>query len=215
MMNARMCVLAGIAMVVCAGPYGLCQSTAFSSEEESDAVTAKFLASAEVESQRGVYAFYTQTFVDDQNERVAYDGSLFGVMRSAKIAKCTLQLEIEMADLFAGTVGKRQTGQRQDHTFTSATISLSPEIANALTVMEARPKELSQSRHTTCSGDRGCTFSWLRFDSTRAVMREKVVVNGSTRFDGVVDRVLVPVSSAEAAKELMSGLREIAGGRCG
>jgi len=166
------------------------------------------------EGKRGVYVFYTESFFDKENKKASYRGSVYGAIQKFELKGCDLQIEATIVDKFAGTVGDRPTGQLQDTFRYSATLVLTPEIAAGLTLIEARPAELSHNTHAVCEENSSCTFPWLRIQAKQKVIREASTVNDTPSFTGQADHFVVPISSAEMGKRLIEQLRTIAGSRC-
>jgi hypothetical protein len=166
------------------------------------------------EARRGIYVFYTQSFVDEENKRASYRGSVYGAIQKFGLNGCELEIQAMIVDKFAGTVGNRPTGELQDTYRYSATVMLSPEIAGALTLIEARPAQLGPNTHSVCEQDSSCSFQWLRIEAKQKSIRETSTVNDSPSFNGQVTRFVVPISSAEMGKRLIDVLRTIAGSRC-
>ncbi len=203
--------LAGTVLLSLAAQPGRCQGVA--APDESPAV-ASFLQAAEAESKKGSYLFYAQSFVDKQNERVTYGGSVYGVLRNVKLDGCAMSAEIQIVDLFSGTVGGNPIGQKQDVDEYTVTVPLTRDLAEALKVVQARPEQLSRSRHTVCREEASCLFTWLRMDVKGKVIHETQAVNHVIHFDGYTDHLVVPVSSVDAGNELIKDLRSVADSGC-
>jgi hypothetical protein len=183
------------------------------SSSHRDAATA-FLADADAEAKRGVYLFYTQSYVDTKKEKVALHGSLYGVLRDVKVTGCDIEGTVQIFDLFSGQVKDRPTGEVQDLTEYSIKFRLTGDIASALTLIQGRPAQLAHKMNTKCEEDASCTFNWLRIRSARRLIHEEVVLNHSITFDDAVEQVLAPISSADAGRQLMRDLQEMAGTQC-
>ncbi|HWG21936.1 MAG TPA: hypothetical protein VG225_15505 [Terracidiphilus sp.] len=179
----------------------------------TDAGTA-FLSDAEAEAARGMYLLYSQSFLDKQNERIVYRGSLYGVLRDVKLTGCEAEANVQIFDLFSGSVNNRPTGELQDLTEYQIRFHITAELAGALSVMQGRPAQLSQSRHTQCDGDPSCAFNWLSIQTGHPVLHQRIVSNRLVTFDGDVNRILAPVSSVEAGNRLIRDLKVLAQSRC-
>ncbi len=211
-MSQRTLLIAGLLIAIFAPRAATCQEAFSSHPPPSD--PSAFLSDTGAEAQRGVYLFYTQSFIDKQNERVAYRGSLYGVLRDVKLAGCDLEAKIQIVDSFSGTVKDRPTGQLQDETDYAVAFRMTREAAAGMTMLRARPSQLSSGRHTQCEEDRMCAFDWVRFQSPRRAIRETVIINGAIAFSGSVERVLAPVSSTEAGNRLIHDLQALTASRC-
>src|SRR5579871_4114075 len=66
------------------------------------------------EARRGVYVFYSQSYLDKDNQRVSYRGSIYGAMQRFELNGCEVNVETIIVDKFSGTVGRVPTGQMQD-----------------------------------------------------------------------------------------------------
>jgi hypothetical protein len=166
------------------------------------------------EAKRGIYLFYTQSFLDRENQRVHYRGSLYGAIQKFELNGCELAIEAMIVDKFAGTVGNRPTGALQDTYGYSASLMLTREIAAGLMVIEARPAQLGHSFHSLCEGDSSCSFPWLQFQTKQRIIGETSIVNDSQNFHGQVDHFVVPISSSDSGKRIVEELRKIADSRC-
>ena len=55
------------------------------SEPTSNSPEAALLVTAAAEAKRGVYVFYAQTFIDAENKRASYRGSVYGAIQDLKL----------------------------------------------------------------------------------------------------------------------------------
>lgn len=175
---------------------------------------ATFLSDADDEAKRGTSLFYEQSYLDTRKERVSLHGSVYGVLRDVKLTGCDLEASVQVFDLFSGFVKDSPIGEQQDLTEYSIRFRLTPQLAAALNLIQARPAQLAHTMHTKCRDDPSCTFNWLRIHSTRPDIHERVVLNRFATFDGNVQQVLAPVSSPEAGKQLMRDLQMLAASTC-
>ena len=165
---------------------------------------------ATAEAKRGVVVFYTQSFIDKENQRASYQGSVYGGIQELKLNGDEVTIETLMVDKFSGTVGKAPTGEQQDSYLYSITFVLTGEIARSLTLIQARPAPLGQHTNTICSDNPSCAFTWLRIEARRPVMKETTLLNGSLTYSGRVDHFLVPLSSPAAGNGLIEQLSVVA-----
>lgn len=166
------------------------------------------------EAKRGVYVFYTQSFIDKENKRVSYRGSVYGAIQTFDVRGCEVKIEATVVDKFSGTVGHRPIGQLQDTYQYSASFVLTSEIAANTTLVQSRPAQLGSNTHSVCVEQASCSFWWVRMEAKHNVIHEVSTVNDSSDFNGQVDHFIAPVSSREAGNRLIDQIRAIADSRC-
>jgi sporulation protein YlmC with PRC-barrel domain len=103
---------------------------------------------AAAEAKRGVAVFYTQSFIDKENQRATYQGSVYGAIQEVKMNGDEMTIETLMVDKFSGTVGKAPTGAQQDSYLYSVTFVLTGEIVRSLMLVQARPAPLGAHTNT-------------------------------------------------------------------
>jgi hypothetical protein len=184
------------------------------SEPGGNSSEAALLAIAAAEAKRGVYVFYAQTFIDTENERASYRGSVYGAIQDLKLNGCELKIETTIVDNFSGMVGKVPTGKLQDSYQYVATFLLNREIADALTVVQARPAQLGPTTNSVCDDKSSCAFSWLHVQANRKTIKQTTLVNGSLNFEGQVVQFHIPLSSPAVGNQLIEQIRSIAESRC-
>ncbi len=207
-------LLAGSLLAGLLPPFCFCQAIGTSPAAQPSAAEKELRADFDTEERRGEYAFYTQSFVDKENQRVAYSGSIYGAIKDFAVDGCSISIGTMLIDSFGGIVGKKQTGKLQDDSRFSIRLLLTPEIVDRLGVVEARPVELAPATNSVCTERSSCTFTWLRIETRSPVIRETKVTNRLLVFDGTVDHFLLPVSSAQRAKEIIEKLRVFAYADC-
>ncbi len=185
-----------------------------SSEPSSKSPEAALLAIVAAEAKRGVYVFYAQTFIDTENKRASYRGSVYGAIQDLKLNGCELKVETTIVDNFSGTVGKVPTGKLQDSYHYVATFLLDREMAEALTLVQARPAQLGPKTNSVCDDNSSCAFSWLHVQANLKTIKQTVVVNGSLNFEGQVGQFHIPLSSPAVGNQLIEQIRSIAESRC-
>src|SRR6266700_2236422 len=77
-------------------------------ESTSSSPESELLAVAAAEGARGVYVFYTQSFVEKENKRASYKGSIYGAIQDVQLKGCELKINIYLVDNFSVTGGKSQ-----------------------------------------------------------------------------------------------------------
>jgi hypothetical protein len=184
------------------------------SESSNKSPDAALLAIAVAEAKQGVYVFYTQSFIDTEDKRASYRGSIYGSMQDLKLNGCELKIETTIVDNFSGTVGNTPTGQLQDSYHYVATFLLTREIADALALVQAPPVQLGPKTHSVCDHNSSCAFPWLRIRANRKTIKQTAVVNGSLNFDGQVDQLHIPMSSPAVGNQMIEQIRSIAESRC-
>jgi hypothetical protein len=184
------------------------------SEPSGNSPEAALLAIAAAEAKRGVFVFYSQTFIDTDNKKASYRGSVYGAIQDLKLNGCELKIETTIVDNFWGTVGKAPTGKLQDSYQYVATFLLNREIADALTLVQARPAQLGPKTNSVCDDNSSCAFSWLHVQTNRKTIKQTAVVNGSLNFEGEVGQFHIPLSSPAVGNQLIEQIRSIAESRC-
>ncbi len=141
-------------------------------------------------------------------------GSIYGVLKDVEVHDCEIGAEVLIVDLFSGMVGKEPVGPLQDTSSYHIRFTITPELAQGLTLTEARPIQLSHTTHARCEDGSACMFTWLRVQAKRPEINERATINGLLNFDGMVDHVMFPLSSMEAGNQFISRLRAVADARC-
>jgi hypothetical protein len=194
--------------------FGLMPAQLHSTSEPSESPEAALLAIAAAEAKRGVYVLYAQTYIDTENKRASYRGSVYGAIQDLKLNGCELKIETTIVDNFSGTVGKAPTGKLQDSYNYAATFLLTRDIADALTLVQARPAQLGGKTNSVCDDNPSCAFSWLHIQANRKSIKQTTVVNGYLNFDGQADQFHIPLSSPAVGNQLIEQIRLIAKSRC-
>jgi hypothetical protein len=183
-------------------------------QSTATAVPSELSSLAAGEAQRGVYVFYTQSFIDKESKRTSYRGSVYGAIQEFEVSGCALNIKTVIVDKFSGTVGRAPTGELQDTFHYSASLLLTPEIADSLSLLEARPAQLGRNTHSVCADAPSCEFTWLRIQAKRRVIHEISSVNDGQNFDGQVDHFILPLSSASIGRQLIEDIRTLARSGC-
>ena len=207
-------IVIGLLLTVLAGPNSLSQSNSSFVGEGDVSAERNLVASVESEEKKGVSVFYTQAFVDRENQRTFYSGSIYGVINAIKVNECQMEIDFIVADSFSGVVGKTPTGHLQDNSSYSITFRLTSEIAENLRLIEARPIQLRPSTHAVCSETSSCSFPWLRIKTKNLEIKETRVTNDAVHFQGTVDHILIPLSSADSGNQLIGLFQSFAKARC-
>jgi hypothetical protein len=172
------------------------------------------ITSLNAEKDRGEYTFYRQAYMDSDNRKAVYTGSIYGSITAFKVLECTVDLEVAIIDHFSGTIDGRPTGEQQDSTTYSLTFPVNRTIAENLVLRNARPAELSASTRSVCTERPSCTFTWLEIRGSPGEIRETQIVNEFLRFRGSAEHFLVPLSSETSGNRLMQAFRSLAREKC-
>jgi len=207
-------VFVWLAALIFSGPHLPCQAGSGQAEMQRAPAESNLLDVIEAEAKRGAYLSYTQSYVDSEKERVSYHGSIHGAIKSVEVNGCTLKLSVEIVDYFSGVVDHNRLGPQEERSFYTASFTLTNAIANALTIVEARPTQLANGTKFSCSANASCTFTWLVIQATDQAIKETRTTNRLVDFNGNTRRFLVPLSSAEVGKELMGRMRSLAESSC-
>lgn len=207
-------IVIGLLVTLLARPNALGQINSSFVGEDGVSAERNLVTSIESEEKKGVSVFYTQAFVDTENQRTFYNGSIYGAINAIKVNGCQIQIDFTVADSFSGVVGKTPTGHLQDISSYSVIFNLTSKIADDLRIIEARPIQLRLSTHAVCSERSSCSFTWLRIKTKNSEIRETRITNDSVDFQGKVDRILIPLSSADSGDQLIGLFRSFARARC-
>lgn len=192
------------------------QSTPKLSQRQSDQHAESALAELQAEGGRGPYFFYTQQY-RSSGKLVSLHGSFYDSITSVHRNGCGLSIETTAFDHFSGREGKRQIHDTWTRYKYEARFELSPEIADALRVISARPIQLQSGTYAVCGANRGCTIDWLEIHSPRAELRLRTTTNDVADYDGTVQvfegmttKFLLPLSSAAAGESIAAKLQTLA-----
>lgn len=192
----------------------LCQSGNDIASTTGSVAQSSLLDALHAEERSGTYLFYTQSYVDSDNEHVTYHGSVSGFIKDAQLNGCTLTIDYIVADHFSGVVKKHPTPTLEDDEVYSATILLTPNIANSLVLIQGRPTAVANDTNSVCTEKSSCAFTWLQMKSKHSAIRETVTTNGWPRFAGNVNAFVLPVSSTDAGNRLIQQMQSFTEARC-
>ena len=127
----------------------------------------KFVAS---EQQRGSVLTYSQSYVDDQNERVSYNGTLYAGIHLFKVDECKVTTRVAVEDRYSGAIEHRslgrvrleQTGELKDDTVYEYRFALGDLSADGVRALRAVPAQLNINTSVHCEEDHSCTISWIQ-----------------------------------------------------
>ena len=172
------------------------------------------LSAAELERKTGAYLFYHQSYIDSENKKVIYDGSIYGAIQNAELKGCRLKLDVLIVDLFSGTAGKTRVENAEDTQFYTIDLPLTREIADGLTLVAARPIQLKRNTNSVCRENRSCALAWLQIKARKAVIKETRTTNHFVDFDGYVESLLIPISGEDAGKKFIGQMKRYTQGNC-
>jgi hypothetical protein len=212
-----------VAVLLLAGFLGFPLFAQTSAASETNAATAQddLLRSFAAEEKRGDTVFYTQSYYALHGRHVFFKGSMYASIADVKVNGCELRIDTTIADRYSGAIGRKQVAPTQSLYRISADFLLTPEIANSLKVIKARPGQLDEGTHPSCSDHQPCVLNWIELRSERPEIQLTEFTNDFEGYDGfvknfdaLVDRSLVPVSSPAVGNELISRMQALAGA-CG
>jgi hypothetical protein len=166
----------------------------------------KFIAS---EQQRGSVLTYSQSYVDDQNERVSYSGTLYAGIHLFKIDDCKVTARVDLEDRYSGAIEHRglgrvrlqQTGELKDDTVYEYRFNLGDLSASGVRALRAVPGQLNINTRVQCEEDRSCTLSWIQLIAPNGDIAEASTVNGIQDVDSRAASMVLPMASSELADQ--------------
>ena len=197
-----------------ARPQLLCQSGKAIAKTIPSSATSSLLDALQTEEHAGTYLFYTQSYVDSENEQVAYKGSVDGFIKDAKLDGCTLNINFVVADRYSGVVKKQLTGPLEDDELYSATIPLTHNIALSLSLVQAPPVAISNDTNSVCATRPSCAFTWLKFVAKDPPIKETKTTNGWLNFAGNTKTFFLPISSPDSGNNLIQQIQSFTTTHC-
>jgi len=166
----------------------------------------KFIAA---EQQRGSVLTYSQSYVDDQNERVSYSGTLYAGIELFKIDECKVTARVAVEDRYSGAIEHRdlgrvrldQTGELKDDTVYESRFNLGDLRAGGVRALRAVPGQLNINTRVQCEEDRSCTLSWIQITAPNRNIAETSTVNGIQDVDSRAASLVLPMASSELADQ--------------
>ena len=166
----------------------------------------KFVAS---EQQRGSLLTYSQAYVDDQNERVSYHGTLYAGIHLFKIDECKVITRVAVEDRYSGAIEHRslgrvrleQTGELKDDTVYDYRFDLADLSAKGVRALRAIPAQLNSNTKVQCEEDHSCTIAWIQITAPNGDIAETSTVNGIQGVDWRARSMVLPMASSELADQ--------------
>jgi hypothetical protein len=165
-----------------------------------------FIAS---EQQRGSVLTYSQSYVDDENERVTYNGTLYTGIPLFKLDSCKVMARVAVQDRFTGAIEHRnfgrvrleQTGELTDDTVYEYRFNLSDLPAEAVHALDAVPGQLNKNTSVRCEENRSCYLSWIQITAPKREIAETRTINGIQDLDSKAASIVLPMASSEVAAQ--------------
>jgi hypothetical protein len=165
-----------------------------------------FIAS---EQQHSSVLTYAQSYVDDENERVSYSGTLYAGIHVFKLDECKVLVRVAVQDRYSGAIEHRslgrvrleQTGELSDDTVYEYRFSLSELGPDAVHALDAVPAQLNINTRVRCEEDRSCNLSWIHITAANRKIAESKTVNGIQDVDSNATSIVLPMASSEVATQ--------------
>lgn len=161
------------------------------------------------EQQRGSVLTYVQSYVDDQNEKVSYNGTLYAGMQHFKLDECKVTVRVAIQDRYSGAIEHRnfgrvhsqQTGELMDDTVYEYRFGLGELSADAVHALSAVPAQLNSNTSVRCEEDRFCNLFWIQITAPNIKIAETRTVNGIQDVDSRASSIVLPMASPELAAQ--------------
>jgi hypothetical protein len=166
----------------------------------------KFIAA---EQQRGSVLTYSQSYVDDQNERVSYNGTLYAGIHLFNVDECKVTARVAVEDRYSGAIEHRNlgrvhvehTGELKDDTVYEYRFNLGDLSAGGVRALRAVPGQLNINTRVQCEEDRSCTLDWIQITAPNRNIAETSTVNGFQEVDSRAASMVLPMASSELADQ--------------
>ena len=192
------------------------QSQAVAIADSADGSATALLSAANAEEKKGTNLFYIQNYRAGRR-LVLFKGTLYAGITAFATKKCELMMGTTTVDHYSGQIDKSKINDTQSIYNYSLEFTLTPDIAESLHLIEAKPSQLENGTHAACAEQRSCSINWLELRAKRQVMKLTSITNDVEHydgfvkdFDGMVDRFWIPVSSQDAGNGLISRLKSFA-----
>jgi hypothetical protein len=159
------------------------------------------------EQQRGSVLTYAQSYVDDENEKVSYKGTLYAGIHHFELDECKVTVRVDIQDTYSGAIEHRnfgrvhleQTGELRDDTVYAYRFDLGELGADAVHALSAVPAQLNIHTTVRCEEDRSCNLSWIQIAPPNGGIAETRTVNGIQDLDSKTKAMVLPMASPETA----------------
>jgi hypothetical protein len=193
-------------------PQLLCQTGKPAAAASPSSAESSLLDALQTEQHAGTYLFYTQSYVDSDNQHVSYNGSVYGFIKHAELKDCSLNIDFIVADRYSGVVKKQRTGAVEDDEEYSATIPLAHNLA--LSLVDAPPVVIANGTNSLCATRPSCAFTWLKIIANDSSIGETRSTNGLPDFAGNTKTFFLPLSTPDAGKNLIQQIQTFTTARC-
>jgi hypothetical protein len=161
------------------------------------------------EQQHGSVLTYAQSYTDDENERVSYNGTLYTGIHLFKLDECKVMARVAVQDRYSGAIEHRsfgrvrlqQTGELADDTVYEYRFSLGELRSDAVHDLRAVPAQLDINTSIHCEEDRLCNLSWVQITAPHGKIVATRTVNGIQDIDSRVTSIVLPMASPELAAQ--------------
>jgi hypothetical protein len=161
------------------------------------------------QQQRGSVLTYAQSYVDDENERVSYNGTLYAGISLFKLDECKVTARVAIQDRYSGAIEHRAfgrvhlepTGPLKDDTVYEYRLNLGELSADAVHALGAIPAQLNLHTTVRCEEDRSCNLSWIQITAPDGKIAETKTVNGIQDVDAKAKAIVLPIASPEEAAQ--------------
>jgi hypothetical protein len=160
------------------------------------------------ERQRGAVLTYSQSYIDDQHEKVSYTGTLYTGIHLFRLDGCEVVARVNVEDRYSGAILHRsglgrvhieQTGDLTDDTVYEYRFSLGKLNAGEIHDLRAIPAQFAGNTSFRCEEDQSCHLSWVRITSRDHEISETRTVDGIQDIDSRVSSIALPMASPEIA----------------
>jgi len=160
---------------------------------------------------------YTQVSVYEHGEAVQYHGVLFLHLDAVTLQECAMTARVTVQDRysaaedrrkrFSGMIDHREAKEKVDSYHYKYTLDLRKIMPGDVATVVARPFQLKDNAHLSCSEEHACAISWLQLQSASPEISETRETNGLEDVHADVKQMLIPMSSAHSAAVLAEQLR--------
>jgi hypothetical protein len=160
------------------------------------------------ERQRGAVLTYSQSYIDDQHEKVSYTGTLYTGIHLFRLDGCEVVARVNVEDRYSGAILHKsglgrvhieQTGDLVDDTVYEYRFSLGKLNADEIHDLRAIPAQFAGNTNFRCEEDQSCHLSWVRITSRDHEISETRSVDGIQDIDSRVSSIALPMASPEIA----------------
>jgi hypothetical protein len=161
------------------------------------------------EERLGALLHYSQSYLDDHNERVVYSGTLYTAIREFTVDGCQVKVRVDVQDRFSGSIAKHNklspdrvenTGSLVDDTVHEYDFALNDLAGEGISDYIARPQYLLNGTGFQCEENAKCDLDWIRLTATRPAIEAREIDNGIQYSDVKTPAIALPVSGASSAR---------------